>query len=163
MFVIRARSKGFRVRVETLRDEDGHFHRRWTFTGGGRWESFGQGNRGREHFAVLDRPGVRDSTSIRFLKGILGKGADRLVYEIEVRRIAPGPGGGPPILRIKRVLAGNGDNGSPGFTSSFDIPLPDAPWPSQIESLPRADVDLVLPARVPLGRFAGTTEVIEFR
>ena len=51
----RPRSNTIQVRVESIRDEDGHFHCRWTFTGG-RWESYGQGFPTGEHFVVLDRP-----------------------------------------------------------------------------------------------------------
>ncbi len=99
------------VHVETIRDEDGHYHRRWTFTGG-RWESYGQGFKNGEHFVVLDPPGARAPAALRFLKETLGMGANRLVYEVEARRILPRGGNGPSFLSIKRTLSGNA-NGAP--------------------------------------------------
>ena len=79
-------SNTLKVHDETIRDEEGHYHRRWTFTGG-RWESYGEGFPAGEHFVVLDPPGVRDSASIRSIKNTLGLGASRLVYEVEARRV----------------------------------------------------------------------------
>jgi len=55
-FVSRADARGLTIHVDTIRDVDGIFHRRWTFTSGRRWESFGTGTRGGGHFAVLDPP-----------------------------------------------------------------------------------------------------------
>ena len=73
--VLWAKSSVLEVQVETIRDEEGHFHRRWTFTGG-RWESYGEGFPAGEHFVVLDRPGAGDSAAIRSIKVALGLGRE---------------------------------------------------------------------------------------
>lgn len=150
-----------RVQVETLVDDDGHFHRRWTFSGGGRWDTYGQGTRPGEHFVILDRPGLRDPSSIRLIKQILAAGSDGFVYEIEATRIPPRSGTGEAQVRIQRRLAGN-SNGSPGFQSSTDVPLPNSPW-ATLSHATQKNATLTLPARVELGVVGGFNEVIEFR
>lgn len=149
------------VHVETIRDEDGHYHRRWTFTGG-RWESYGQGFKNGEHFVVLDPPGARAPAALRFLKETLGMGANRLVYEVEARRILPRGGNGPSFLSIKRTLSGNA-NGAPGFSETKASTMGDVPWDSQFRTSQANDTTITVPAKIKLGDFGGSAEVIEFR
>jgi hypothetical protein len=156
------RSNELRVHVETIQHEDGHYHCRWTFTGG-HWESYGQGFNGDDHFVVLDRPGARDSASIRSIKEMLAVGASRIVYEVEARRASPAAGSGRPLVSIKRTLSGNGTGGSPGFTATLVLPLADGPWDSRFRTTQAEDATITFPTKLKLGDFGGSADVIEFR
>ncbi len=145
------------VHVETLADGDGAFHRRWSFSGGGRWASYGVGTRGGEHFVVIDRPGSLDGGLVRFLKERVGRGADRIAYEVEARAV-PGEDG----VRIKRSLAGN-DGGTPSFSTTARAAASEQPWRSRYEATLIEDMEVALPARLRLGTVGGLVEVIEFR
>ena len=159
---LRPRSNTLKVHVETIRDEEGHYHRRWTFTGG-RWESYGQGFPTGEHLVVLDRPGVRDSAPIRSIKEALGLSASRLVYEVEARRVPPGEANGRRLVSVRRTLSGNGMGGAPGFNKTFLSPDDDTPWSARFRTTQAEDAIVTFPARLNLGDFGGLAEVIEFR
>ncbi len=163
--VVRSRARVVRVQVETLQDRDGLLHRRWTFTGG-HWESYGrkttQNSDHQEHRAILDRHLPMDSGLIRSIKQVLGSGSTRIVYEIEVSRLEPGPNSNAAMVRIKRVLTGNA-NGLKSTTMS-DLPAKsDALWASEARIDLNADAAFSLPASIRLGEFAGMVEVIELR
>lgn len=160
-----SRARVVRVQVETLQDRDGVLHRRWTFTGG-RWESYGrkltQDSDHQEHRAILDRPGSLDSGLIRSIKQVMGSGSTRIVYEIEVSRLAPGPNSNAATVRIMRVLRGNA-NGLVSTTMD-DLPAkPGTSWALEARIDLDADADFSLPASIRLGEFAGMVEMIELR
>ncbi len=161
-FGFRADPRTLRIQVETIRDEDGASHRRWTFTSGRRWASFGTGTRHGEHFVVLDPPGSFDGGAVRFLKEVTGQGADRIVYEIEATRSPGRSASGPGAVTIKRSLRGNA-GGTPAFSNATTIPDPADNWRSQFRADQAEDARIPLPAKVRLGVVGGVPEVIEFR
>ena len=150
--------RSVRVRVEVLPDPAGRPARRWTFTGGRRWDSFGQFTRDGEHVVVLEPPGIRDGAAIRFLKEAAGMGANRITYEVT----AAGPAAGANAVTWTRALAGNA-GGTPRF-SSVSMPRPaDGRSGEPDRAILGEDAVIPLPARIRLGVFGGLVEVIELR
>ena len=146
-----------RIHVEVTRDDDGHFTKRWTFSAGRRWESYGKYVRDGEHVVVLDPPGVRDGEAVRFIKGVLGRGADRITYEIKVDGLVKNGGD----VTLMRTMVGNA-GGTPAF-SSQSVYRPSADGsPAREFIILTEDTAIRVPARVQLGVFGGTAEVIEF-
>ena len=161
-FVFDGDSRTLRIHVETIRDEEGRFHQRWTCTSGARWESYGSDSRGGENIVVLEPPGQYDAATIRFLKRASNRGANKIIYEVEARREPTGTSPGMMSVLYIRTMRGNA-GGMPALSSTTSTQWPDGPWRSRFKILQAEDAELPLPARVRLGVFGDTTEVIEFR
>lgn len=161
-FVFRGDARTLHIHVETLRDEDGAFHQRWTFTSGARWESYGTSHRNGEHVTVLEAPGQYDSGAIRLLKRASRSGVGTIVYEVEALRQPKATAPGLSDIRFTRTMKGQ-PGGSPSLSSTSSIQWPVGPWHSRFKVIQARDVELPLPVKVHLGVFGDTTEIIEFR
>ncbi len=161
-FTLRDRPQTVHVKAESIADEDGHFHWRWTFTSNGRWESFGQGLLGGENVLALEPPGKYDSGPIRFFKRATGSGANVFVYEIEAKAGANSTAPGREPVTIDLKFRGN-NGGAPSMTGNHSTQIPERTWRSQFRAIQTSEATYKVPATIRLGVVEGTTEVIEFR